>query len=90
LVLRVRESGSRDWALRITKDGKTTDYGLGGFPLVSLAEAREAAFDMRRAIKRGDIPQRKLKTGGDLFETLAEDFITAHAPGWKNPKSADQ
>lgn len=90
LVLRVRESGSRDWALRITKDGKTTDYGLGGFPLVSLAEAREAAFDMRRAIKRGDIPQRKLKTGGDLFETLAEDFITAHTPGWKNPKSADQ
>lgn len=90
LILRVRESGSRDWALRITKDGKTTDYGLGSFPLVSLAEAREAAFDLRRAIKRGDIPQRKLKAGGDLFETLAEDYIKAHAPGWKNPKSADQ
>lgn len=90
LILRVRESGSRDWALRITKDGKTTDYGLGGFPLVSLAEAREAAFDLRRAIKRGDIPQRKAKAGGDLFETLAEDYIKAHAPGWKNPKSADQ
>lgn len=90
LVLRVRDSGSRDWALRITKDGKTTDYGLGGFPLVSLADAREAAFDMRRAIKKGDIPQRKLKVGGDLFETLAEDYIKAHTPGWKNPKSADQ
>lgn len=90
LVLRVRESGSRDWALRITKDGKTTDYGLGGFPLVSLAEAREAAFDLRRAIKRGEPPKRKVRVGGDLFETLAGDYITAHAPGWKNPKSADQ
>lgn len=90
LVLRVRESGSRDWALRITKDGKTTDYGLGGYPLVSLDEARNAAFDMRRDIKKGNIPQRKLKVGGDLFETLAEDYIKAHTPAWKNPKSADQ
>ncbi len=53
LVLKVRDSGSRDWALRITKDGKTTDYGLGGFPLVTLKEAREKALELRRTIKRG-------------------------------------
>lgn len=96
LILHVRknkdtgEATSRDWHVRVTKDGKTTDYGLGGFPLVSLAEAREAAFDMRRAIKRGEAPQRRAKLGGDLFETLAEEYIKAHTPGWKNPKSADQ
>ena len=90
LVLRVRESGSRDWALRITKDGKRSDYGLGGFPLVTLAEAREKAFDLRRVIKRGEPPQRRKKLGGDLFEVLAEAYIEAHAHGWKNPKSAAQ
>jgi len=90
LLLRVRESGSRDWALRITKDGKTTDHGLGGFPLVTLAEAREKALELRRAIKRGEPPQRRKKLGGDLFEALAEAYIEAHAHGWKNPKSADQ
>lgn len=90
LVLRVRNSGSRDWALRITKDGKTTDYGLGGFPIVSLAEAREAAFDMRRAIKRGELPQRKTIVRNNRFEDLSEEYIIAHAPGWKSTKSADQ
>lgn len=90
LVLKVRDSGSRDWALRITKDGKTTDYGLGGFPLVSLAEARNKALELRRSIKRGELPKRKIKAGADLFENLAEAFIDAHAPGWKNPKSPDQ
>lgn len=90
LILRVRESGSRDWALRITKDGKTTDYGLGGFPLVTLAEAREKALELRRAIKRGESPQRRKRLGGDLFEALAEAYIETHAHGWKNPKSANQ
>lgn len=99
LVLRVRPSGSRDWALRITKDGKTTDYGLGGYdpggPLhVSLEKAELEARKLREAIKNGlahrQPNEKKKKATGDLFETLAEDFITAHAPGWKNPKSADQ
>lgn len=99
LVLRVRESGSRDWALRITKDGKTTDYGLGGYdpggPLhVSLEKAELEARKLREAIKNG-LPhrrpnQKKEKTASDLFEVLAEAYIEAHAQGWKNPKSADQ
>lgn len=88
LVLRVRKTGGgRDWALRITKDGKTSDYGLGGYPVVTLAEAREKALELRRTIKRGE-PRKK--PGGDLFETLAEAYIEAHAHGWKNLKSADQ
>ncbi len=90
LVLRVRESGSRDWALRITKDSKTTDYGLGGFPIVSLQEAREKAFDLRRTIKRGELPERKIKVGSDLFMALAESYIDSHKAGWKNPKSTSQ
>lgn len=90
LILRVRDSGSRDWALRITKDGKTSDYGLGGFPMVTLAEARDKAFLLRKKIKNGKTPERKIKTILQSFEELAEDYIKAHSPSWKNNKSRDQ
>lgn len=90
LILRVRDSGSRDWALRITKDGKTSDYGLGGFPMVTLAEARDKAFLLRKEIKNGKTPERKIKTILQSFEELAEDYIKAHSPSWKNNKSRDQ
>lgn len=90
LILRVRESGSRDWALRITKDGKTSDYGLGGFPMVTLAEARDKAFLLRKEIKNGKTPERKTKNILLSFEELAEDYVKAHSPGWKNNKSKDQ
>ncbi len=90
LILRVRNSGSRDWALRITKDGKTSDYGLGGFPMVTLAEARDKAFLLRKEIKNGNTPERKIKTILQSFEELAEDYIKAHSPSWKSNKSKDQ
>lgn len=90
LILRVRDSGSRDWALRVTKDGKTSDYGLGGFPMVTLAEARDKAFLLRKEIKNGKTPERKIKNVLQSFEELAEDYIKAHSPSWKSNKSKDQ
>lgn len=90
LILRVRESGSRDFALRVTKDGRTSDYGLGGYPLVSLSEAREKAFLLRKNIKAGILPEPKSTIENHLFQTLAEDYIKAHAPAWKGSKSEDQ
>lgn len=90
LILRVRESGSRDWALRITKDGKTSDYGLGGYPLVSLAEARDSAYLLRKDIKLGNTPTRANKVENKNFQELSEQYIAAHAPSWKSPKSKAQ
>jgi integrase len=90
LILRVRSSGSRDWALRVTKDGKTSDYGLGGLSTVTLAEARDKAYLLRKEIKNGNTPERKVKTTFQSFEELAEDYIKAHSPSWKGDKSRDQ
>ena len=40
LFLHVTPSGSKSWVQRVTVDGRRCDIGLGGYPLVSLAEAR--------------------------------------------------
>ncbi len=43
LVLKVQKSGSRSWALRLTFGGRRQDVGLGSYPSVTLAMARERA-----------------------------------------------
>ena len=49
LYLAVAPGGSKSWIQRLTIDGKRRDIGLGGFPLVSLAEARHKAFEKSQA-----------------------------------------
>ena len=41
----VKPSGARTWVLRMQKDGRRRDYGLGSALDVSLAEARDAAYE---------------------------------------------
>lgn len=53
LILQVTESKARSWILRATVGGKRRDIGLGGFPDVTLAGAREAARISRDKIKAG-------------------------------------
>lgn len=90
LILRVRNSGSRDWALRITVAGKTTDYGLGGYPDVSLAEARSKAREKRDSLSNDALPQSKKKTKNTPFNVVAEEYIKSKEAGWRNTKSKKQ
>ena len=48
LYLNVAPGGSKSWIQRLTVNGRRRGIGLGGLPLVSLAEARDKAFDNRR------------------------------------------
>ena len=52
LYLAVQPSGSRQWVQRLVIRERRRELGLGGFPLVSLAEAREAAFHNRNSPDR--------------------------------------
>lgn len=56
LHLRINDGGGRSWILRAVTNGKRRDIGLGGFPDVSLAAARESARIMRESIKGGVDP----------------------------------
>lgn len=53
LYLKVDPSGARRWILRTVVRGRRRDLGLGSANLVSLAEAREKAFELRRIARSG-------------------------------------
>jgi hypothetical protein len=54
LLLEVKPSGAKVWLCRVTVAGKRRDHGLGGFPTVSLAQARDKALEAcREALKIG-------------------------------------
>lgn len=50
LHLWVQKSGSRSWILRLPVDGRRNDFGLGGYPAVSMEEAKELAVAKRAAL----------------------------------------
>lgn len=50
LFLQVSASGSRSWVFRYRWEGKRPEIGLGGFPSVTLAKARETAAKLRSGL----------------------------------------
>ena len=88
LYLCVKPSGSKSWIQRITIDGKRRDIGLGSFPAVDLAKARERASSNRAAIADGHNPLiEKYKTKTPAFREAAEMVIEATRPSWRSPKT---
>lgn len=100
LQLQVLESGARTWTLRVMIAGKRRDMGLGGYPDVPLALAREKAREARAAIESGIDPiaaraaarsALAAERGSAItFDECARKFIEAKAPGWKNTKHVAQ
>ncbi len=92
LNLRVDKSGSRRWVQRLVIQGRNRTLGLGGYPLVSLAEAREQAFANRRLARTGGDPLAAKRSKRDVptFEAAAAYVFDMHKPSWRNPKHAAQ
>ena len=73
--------------LRITVDGRRRDIGLGGYPSVSLARAREKAADHRAAIAEGRDPvAEKHAPAMPTFRKAAYAVHEANKPRWRNPR----
>ncbi|MEZ5825233.1 MAG: integrase arm-type DNA-binding domain-containing protein [Geminicoccaceae bacterium] len=89
LTLLVQASGRRSWVLRVQHDGKRRDFGLGAYPDVSLANAREKARAMRKAIKEGRDPDAKPERKLTFLEA-AERLIASKQPERRNSKHAAQ
>ena len=51
LFVKVKPSGAASWYLRIQRDGKRRDIGIGSAKLVTLAMARDKARELRMAVK---------------------------------------
>lgn len=91
LFLFVKPSGARSWVLRYQVQGRRRDLGLGAFPDVSLAMARDRAADARRLIAEGGDPiAKKRHAKPKTFRDAALELIESKRPGWKNAKHAAQ
>src|SRR5271157_3340031 len=56
LWLQVRDAQHRSWLFRYAAAGKSRQMGLGPFPDVPLADARETARQCRAAVRQGKDP----------------------------------
>lgn len=90
LILRVKpRAGGGDrvrkhWVQRLRINGRPVNIGLGSYPLVSLAEARETALANRREVAQGGDPRQK-PAAIPTFAEAAEQVIALHQPTWRNP-----
>ena len=98
LTLRVEPSGTKHWVQRVTIGGRRRNIGLGSFPAVSLADARELAAENQRLIRQGRDPfVEKRRATEELrrpavptFSEAAERVIDMRRPTWSNAKHASQ
>jgi len=92
LYLRVESSGNKFWVQGIMINGKRRELGLGSYPLIKLAKAREQALENKREVKLGSDP---LKTKKDsrlelTFEEATRKVYELDKPTWSNEKHKKQ
>lgn len=93
LILVVKPSGAQSWVLRVRIGGERRDIGLGSTKVLTLAEARAKASDLRRDIARGVDPVAERKKVVDAVPTFREAAVRVHEEhkaSWKNGKHQAQ
>ena len=86
LYLFVQKGGARSWMQRLVVNGKRRDVGLGSARFVTLAEARDQAFENRRAARRGDDPFARQRKPRPTFRVASEKV--ADGREWKGRTGA--
>lgn len=105
LYLQISKFGTKAWIFRYTTGERTEkgylkqfEMGLGPYPNVSLAGARDIVIEHRKIVSDGKDPklvrdarrQESQKNQVWTFDRCAEAYINAHEPSWKNKKHAKQ
>ncbi len=100
LYLYVNDASARSWVLRVMVGLKRRHIGLGGYPTVTLSQAKEAARQLRNDVSKGidPIQQRKeeasrlraQQASAITFERAAEGYLDTHGDSWKNTKHRAQ
>lgn len=87
LYLQVDPSGARRWILRTVVRGRRRDFGLGSANLVSLAEARDKAFELRRIARSGGNPKVRTREDEGKATTFEEIAHQVHERKFKDNKN---
>lgn len=100
LLMQITPTDARSWVLRTMVGSKRREIGLGGFPDVTLAQARERAREAKDAIRQGIDPveQRRvaraalvaLHARGLTFEKAMEAYLEVKLAEFDNDKHRKQ
>lgn len=100
LVLQITPNGGRTWLLRVTVGDRRREFGLGGYPDVTLAMARDRAREAKDKIRNGIDPIEERKTAkaaltaaqrrGLTFADAVDRYLEAKLNAFKNPKHRQQ
>jgi integrase len=100
LWLQITPTKGKSWSYRFMLRGKAREMGLGPYPAITLAEARQKAGECRRVVLAGldpieaRIAERAAAASaaarGVTFKEVATQYIAAHEGGWKNAKHKQQ
>lgn len=100
LYLQLAPKGGRTWILRMLVGGRRRDIGLGGFPTVTLAQARDKAREVRDKVERGIDPVEERKAAkarliearrkGMLFCEAVDKALAAKLDAFRNEKHRAQ
>ena len=85
LTLSVRPNGVKHWYQRLRIGGRPTNVGLGGYPLVTLSQARSAALANARIARAGGDPRKRRRDVPTVAQTV-EAVLERDAPTWRNPE----
>jgi integrase len=91
LYLLVKPSGSKSWVLRVQRDGKRRDVGLGSLAALGLAEAREKAAELRKHALNGRDPVAERDRDSRPAPTFREAVKQTHKAlraGWVEKNAA--
>ncbi|MFB2532694.1 tyrosine-type recombinase/integrase [Paracoccus sp. p3-h83] len=100
LMLQLTPLGGKTWLLRTKVGERRREIGLGGFPAVSLAEARDKAREMRAKIEAGIDPVEERKAAraaliamqrrGLTFAEAVDRALSSRLDSFKNAKHRQQ
>lgn len=100
LLLQVSPSGARSWILRTTIGSKRRDMGLGGYPDVTLFQARDKAREAKGLISNGIDPIQQRQTSRSTlmasqakivtFDECARRYLASKRHEFRNHKHAAQ
>ena len=100
LLLQLTPNGGRTWLLRTSIAGRRREIGLGGFPDVTLAQARDRARDAKDKVRNGIDPVEERKSAraalvasqrrGLSFSDATDQYLAAKLDAFKNAKHRQQ
>lgn len=92
LYLSISKDGRRRWVFLYRRGKRLREMGLGSPRDVPLARAREKAARARELVADGRDPlaEKRVTQEAKTFKTLADEYIAAMEPQWRNEKHAAQ